>query len=309
MRCLMLLYGQPFREGKAGFYKPEETDPERLIRQARATKTHLDFFEHLKNTFNISIDTVLCTYKAKNLYDLLHKKYNFLEDKDKNHIIDPKKTSRFLMINTVTQHIKKLLKTPNIYNTYDFIFALRIDVALKPYFLKCFDPYEQKIKMCFPVVFPVVDITELPVAKTAHKLISDPDEEKKRYSYNVRAGDIMFFFPKKLYKKVQSFKAHHTALDFLLKNKGLQRHEIDFYIHTRHNVNTSLSWNPLFWLTDRPFSKKKHNLEIFSDAFGKVLYNQNEVFTIVDYKKLYPDDLNDGYKLKTENELGADFWV
>ena len=302
MRGLILLYGQPFRERKENFYNSETENLERLMHQAHATKTHLDFFEHLKNTFNISLDIVLCTYKTENLYNLLHKKYNFLEDK--NYFINSEKTSSTIMLNSVNKRIKGLLNSPDIYNTYDFIFVLRIDVALKPYFLKCFDPYEQKIKMCFPIV----DIKEIPVAKTIPELILDPTE-KKRQIFEPRVGDIMFFFPKNLYKKVKKFNAHHDAVVVLSQNKKLQSQEIDLYIHTRHNVNTTLSWNPLFWLPDRKFSKKKYNLEIFRDAIGKVLYSKNSVSTFADYEKLYPDDLNDEYMLKIQNEFGADFWV
>ena len=280
-KALVILYGQPFRNGNGFNLK---IDQKILNNQFICTQTHLDFYKFIKEKYGINIETIFFTYKdAGVLIHFLKEAYNYIEDKSIFYA-EPSRhpaASKFFL-NWVTRDFLKLLKT-NFCSEYEFVFLLRFDVALDSFFYQnYFDPYEKKLKMAFPVF----------------------------WGGYLQNADVLFYIPKNLFNKIPNFYAWHSCYTSLLNNKNISHKEMGYYLMTRHACNVQICWNPLFWIPHRKNSNILFN-HIFSEQdlldksalFGQSRAKNNYLPHNTNYNFLYPIENINSSREKITKEI------
>ena len=169
VKGLFIFLGESFRTGLQG---SRIIGQENSIKgQLEACDSHVLFFNHLKDKFNININICLSTYTTT-LTPLLIDKYS--DFNVKTNIFDRGNLHMGFLFNSslVQYDIQK----------FDFIFIIRIDLILKPYLYDVFIPRDK-------ILFPFVQI---PLLNKKNDLYWDIFAEC--------CPDTMFYIPNKYYE-------------------------------------------------------------------------------------------------------------
>jgi hypothetical protein len=224
-RCLIIFIGESFRDGtQSSRQKDTEWSYEP---QHNASISHRKFIEHVKE-LGVEVDVIINTYNTKYEEDLKKWYNDYLIDYiSNNKLIGIEK----LLNNSIEKHQKNI-------EIYDFIFAIRIDLFLKDYFLEKFNPYWDKIYF--------TNITWREIYKT--------------YNNEPRIADTMIFIPHQYFYLFNlNLYLNHDAW-FLYKNDyNLTNNDMDFIIETFHDSDSYKDLNPLYYMVCRPENKIWHS--------------------------------------------------
>jgi len=224
-KCLIIFIGESFRDG-IQHSRQKDTD-ESYDSQNNASKSHNKFIEHITD-MGIDVDVIINTYDTKYENDL-NKWYD-------NYLIDYMKNDKLIgiekLLNNVIEKYEKKIKD------YDFVFAIRIDLFLKDYFIEKFDPYWDKIYFS--------NITWREMYKT--------------YNNEPRIADTMIFIPHQYFFLFNlNLYLNHDSW-FMYKNEyNLTNNDMDFIINTYHDSDSYKDLNPLYYMVSRPESKIWHS--------------------------------------------------
>ena len=128
-KCLIVLYGESFREGNQ-HTRLRDTDTS-YTNQMNACDSHIKFIEMLKNKYNITSDVCISTYKTK--YE------NELKEKYKNVSLIYKSEDNLIGYNEIA---KKGYENIDLTN-YKFILLTRNDILFKDEFINNFKEYDK----------------------------------------------------------------------------------------------------------------------------------------------------------------------
>lgn len=244
-KCLIVLYGEAFRDGKSN---------ERIIdtetgfnNQMLACDSHLKFIDMLKTKYSISTDVVISTYETK--YE------NELKEKYKNNNLIYKKEKELIGWDNIMQNG---IKNIDLFK-YKFILFTRNDVFLKDQFINEFILYDK-----ITYLSQNLTVFDCYVNKTT-KIISPS------------VNPSIIYVPNKYFNIIHDINADHTSW-YNLKNKyNYDTEQIGFMLNTHHDANTYTGWNPYYKFIGRDES------QIWIDKDKINIYLQNkECYTKVE---------------------------
>ena len=266
MKGLILLKGESFRDG--GQDSRKLATEEAYINQKKATKSHLLFLRKLLSQ-NVHVDLNITTYNTVYTDELL-KWYS-----DEFNIIRACINDNATNFDQVTPIQDSLLShvintdsstsLPAL-NSYNFIFFLRFDCALKSKFINIFDLKWNTIR--FPFVRKWQQVYDY--SPSVHKLNKIKEYiSKTNLLYFPVVSDVLWYVPRKyidrLFNTSQPY-AHpwHSGWADLITNYSLSFNDMDVMLNTMHQSNTQFGANPLYSLISRnEYIGKDSNLEIF----------------------------------------------
>ncbi len=246
-KCLIVLIGESFRLGGQG--TRNRGSKESFPGQMEACDSHLNFFRHLKEKFNIESHVLINTYKTKYDADLMNK---YLDNELEGELFFNSNDEPLGLQNLFNQSCDLILKKVFI-SDFDFIYFIRIDLVLKKNFLKSFYPNNEKVTWPF-VCFAYFHEKLVPFYQYAH---------------TPRVSDLMVYIPKKFFYLVENKKINfgHDGW-FHLKNQGIDQNLI---INTLHDADSAKDWNPLYRISGRPESDVWWSLNFYIDENYQVL--------------------------------------
>ena len=182
MKLLLLLVGSCFRDGGQDS-KLVDTDRSYLA-QKNAFESHNLLIKYLNND-NIDVDIIINTYKTKYENDLK----NWYSHSLKQILINDQLIGLENLVNNALNKFNECYSY-NVYDYYDGILILRLDLFLKNEFFINFDPYSEKI------LFPFISW------KHSFKVNNCP-----------RVSDTLMFIPKKyLFLMIHGFYTHQSII-------------------------------------------------------------------------------------------------
>ena len=217
MKGLLLLYGECFREGINGSRLTDT--PTSYLSQKEASLSHVVFCDAMKKK-GVDMNILIHTYHTKYEKDLRSwysypttyvgkKKYPFKTSGDA--------LTSFMRI------------TKKIDRSYDFILLTRLDILLKPSFLKIVNPKWDKIYFF--------------------------SQNWSFYKCGFNEGNIptvnpiIQFIPKKHYYMLNHIDLDHSGWETYYK---LGITELDFMIEEYHDATTYLDYNSYYKMVGRP---------------------------------------------------------
>ena len=226
MKGCLLFYGASFRLG--GQHTTNQGSIESYSEQMKACMSHKEWITLLESK-KIHVDVCISSYTTPFNQDLLSvyphvTKYTFHSELiGQNNLID----------NGLRQ-----IHLPS----YDFVFLLRIDIYLKPYFLNMVPTWKE-------IRWP--SICMKPRHTTLHK--------------HPRVNDMMLYVPKKYYICLPYFKKGygHDLWDFLIRHTHLTYRDLDTMLPTFHDSDSAKDFNPLYYIVNREQSPIHHTRDTF----------------------------------------------
>jgi hypothetical protein len=122
---------------------------------------------------------------------------------------------------------------------YEFVFYIRIDLVLKPFFFESFRTTDNK------VLWPFVCWRQ---------------DYKTGLGFP-RVCDLMVFVPRARYHllKCAAIILAHESYEYLVCNRLLSEHDIGYIVNTYHDSDSQKDWNPLYWTANRPSTDVWHS--------------------------------------------------
>jgi hypothetical protein len=224
MNGLLLLFGEAFREGKTQTRKRDSKKS--ILPQKNACESHTRFCKYLKDVHAISMDVLIDTY------DTIH------ESKLKSWYSNPltyKSNKNLMGLKIVQDAVNAINKN------YDFIFITRVDIFIKPYFYKIFNPNWNKLLfLC---------------------------QEWKSFNCGLYKDTVTYplvntmfeFIPKSYFKVLNNVTVEHCAWQHYMKIFNLTALDMGYMIKDKHSGNTQLDFNPYYRIVGRPEHKIHHD--------------------------------------------------
>jgi hypothetical protein len=223
-RGLLILIGECFRDG-CSTSRTRDTENS-LFTQKLACESHTKLIDDLYKNHNVIMDTIINTYTTK-YEDQLKKWYGdrLIEYNSQDNLIGMQN-----LLNNITKKIDK--------STYDFVFALRIDVILKEKFYEVFDHSWTRITFANICWIDCCRITN--------------DEP--------RISDVMVFIPKRLFWIFDRYVYlwHDSWINYKY-SYNMTNDDLNFMIDTYHDSNPAMDWNPLYKFAGREESQIWHS--------------------------------------------------
>ena len=221
-RGLFLFFGECFRWG--GQYTKNRDSDISYEPQKRACMSHKQIIQQIE-TSGYEIDIAFASYETKwetDLCDWYSKKPVYSKFHSE---LDGQETI-----------CRSALACIDL-NKYTFIQIIRIDLELKPLFIKRFNPEWSKI------MFPAVCW-----------LFAEDFKKCNRSIWNCpRIIDCSIFVPRKFFNLIKNqFYLNHDAWFYYKHHAGSYQPEMDVMIRTFHDSNTQNDWNPLYRIVGRP---------------------------------------------------------
>ena len=219
MRGLILLLGEAFRSGGQGSRIRGEIAS--YHEQEMACHSHIDFMKYLKKEKNIDMEVYISSYHTR--YDKrLLKTY-------KNYLVGNGFYDRAMGLNRLLDESMKRIRK----DRYDFIFFVRVDLFLKPFFFEKFEVWD---KMKYSNI-----------CWTLHN-------RDHMYNNFPRVSDMMFYIPKKYYHcKVRL--CHESWFFLRRQNRKIKNSDVGVIVKTFHDSDSQKDWNPIYRIVNRPESK------------------------------------------------------
>jgi hypothetical protein len=243
-RCLLLLYGQSFREGNMGTLKID-TDFSYKTQKA-ATESHINFIKHLKYKYDIDTDIIINTYDTK------------YEDEFKswygNNLVLYNKNKKLIGVNNLVDNIiTKFISEYNNINNYDFVLLTRCDIYLKPEFNNLINPNWEKI------MFVSQNWT--------YWFCGFIDKSE------ARVNPIIKFIPYKYFSIFNNnnnifsntISVDHDGWYYYKNNYNLINDDMDFMLDTYHDADSYKDFNPVYYMVSRPENQTWHDKDIKID--------------------------------------------
>ena len=235
MRGLVMILGESFRMGTQN--TRTRGTPESYAEQIRACESHIAFLRYISNKYRMDhppcvfVASYTTPFDAKLLY--VYRKY----------ISGHRLYKDVVGINTLLQESlafilknEKLTTMADLKTKYDFILFLRIDLFLKDYFIKNFDPRADLI------LYP--SICFLPYDKVGK---------------HPRVNDTMMFVPAKYFEYFPSIEISHESWYYLVSRTDLTHEDLGTMVKTYHDSDSFKDWNPLYYIVNREQNQIFHS--------------------------------------------------
>jgi len=259
-KCLLLLYGESFRDGGQS---SRTIDTERSYKfQKAASTSHMNFINYLKEKHNIYTDVIINTYNTK--YENDFKSWY----KDNLKIYNSNK--ELIGFNNLVNNIIKKVITEYKIDEYEFIILTRCDIYLKPEFHKIFNPFWGKI------MFASQEWTYYNCGYI--------DDGQPRVNHTIK------FIPKKYFNLLNNtISADHDSWSYYKKYHNLKDDDMDFILNAFHDADSYKDFNPLYYMVSRPENQTWHDrTEIIDKSkYGKpenLLCNKGDINYQDDFK-------------------------
>ena len=255
MKLLFIIAGGSFRIGST--QNRNYGSKEAYNEQIRASKSHIDFINHLKNKYNILIDVIISTYSTDYDNDLINIYSDYIIDK--NLFKYDNGNGLKGIHNIFRESYKHYLKD------YDAVLFFRIDIILKQKLFDIFNPYCQKI--LFPFILSKINVT--------NRNIYD-----KYPSGHPKHSDMLLFIPKKYFNIINIINIGHGTWEELVGGEcGFVNHgkniltydDFDCMIYSYHDSDSEKDWNPLYYTVNRGQADFKNWIDM--GIFDKNNYN------------------------------------
>jgi hypothetical protein len=249
MRGLLLITGEAFREGMQGS-RTRDTDAS-FQPQKMASESHVDFCNYIKEKYGVKIDIFINTYDTKYEKEL-KSWYPNCKYKSNKTLLGPK-----LVQNAVNE----------IDKDYDFIFLLRPDIFIKPYFYSVFNPKW----------------------KTIHFFSQNYTRWKCGMSGPYPLVNSTFqFIPKKYIQVCTNIVFDHDAWQHYHEIFHIPQSKMDFMVNTYHDADSYKDYNPYYRYVGRPECTVWHDR---GKTINRKLFGKNNTC-----KKKVPDWKNKSFK-------------
>ena len=218
-KCLIVLYGESFREGNQ-HTRLRDTDTS-YTNQMNACDSHIKFIEMLKNKYNITSDVCISTYKTK--YE------NELKEKYKNVSLIYKSEDNLIGYNEIA---KKGYENIDLTN-YKFILLTRNDILFKDEFINNFKEYDKIMYVsqgsasfhdCYLDGSPVVNPCIIIVPNTYFNIMND-------------------------------INVDHNSWKVLYELHNYNKDHMGFMLNTYHDADSYKDWNPYYKMVSREESQ------------------------------------------------------
>ena len=240
IRILFALIGESFRLGPQ--FTRNRGHPEAVEAQLEACRSHVDFFNHLRQLdqetcceVDVSIDTrttpyddaLRATYEGAGVKVL---RANFVPDSQHTTNVHSYVDMCLDGIDALNEDVDDA----NVYDTYDMIAFIRIDLFLKDAMKDHFHPTRMMSRITF------ASITWLP--------------DHKINGHLPRVVDMMAFVPRRYYGTLRgrAFLLDHASWWFLVTHANLSNDDIGLLVDTYHDSDSHKDWNPLYYIVNRP---------------------------------------------------------
>jgi len=228
-KFLFVPMGETFRYRLDGNHRGRGT-LESYDLQIKASQSHIDLLDVISNDYEC---------------DILYHFYSMNQQYDSD-LIDLYKSSGYNVSGFFTEN---LIGEVNFYNKtytyltqkelfeYEYIFFIRVDFFLKPYFKKIYNYKDNRI------LFAHVN----EICRGYHS--NHYNEPSVNY--------MMLHIPKKFFNELLLGKImdYHGSYSHCLRN-GISADDLWFMIDTYHSSNSEYVWNPIFHQVGRPESKE-----------------------------------------------------
>jgi len=230
MKGILLFSGECFRMGDQG--SKDRGSDAAYPQQMEAAYSHIRLIESLEQKgYDMSVYISSYTTKFDEEFKNVYAKYLLGCDFHADLI------SQHFLIHNAIQTIENI-------EQYDFLLLLRIDLYLKDHFISIMNPTWDK------VLFPSI----------CHK----PHHTTGSSVPFPRVNDMMIFIPKKYFYCIPFIiyrgiwiGGHDQWMDFIVH--GLTTEDMDMMIDTFHDSNSSIDWNPIYYVVNRPQSMATYN--------------------------------------------------
>jgi hypothetical protein len=247
MKCLILILGESFRTGSQGSRikgKQESYDE-----QIKACNRHIDFLKFLEQKYDLDISVSLLSYKT-------------MFDKDLENIYSKYIIKYEILNNTIGLDGLFHRSYSNIDITnYNFILYFRIDLYLKNYFYKIFNPCWSTIR--FATIL---------WSKYRPCGIYPP------------SNDMIIFIPKRYFNYLSKINlSSHCTWKGLLEN-NLSNNDLDTMLDTFHDSDSEKDLNPLYYVVNRPSKTVWHDEKLIFNKYTfpkSNSFNYNNIYYIV----------------------------
>lgn len=243
-KFLVIITGEAFRKG--GYHSRKRDKAESIPEQLKASESQMDFLNFVSKKFNMGYDVSLNCYKSIYIDQLLNI-YQPLYDNSNKYIEAWKQKKQTL------QAIKDI---PDL-NVYESILILRVDLIIKEYFWRVFDP------LCEKIMFPCI-------MHTSYCKVRNTDLP--------RVVDTFMFIPKKQFDNILNRQiwdiAIHTSYFYCIEG-GLSHSHLGFYTNTYHDSNTQHCWNPLYTICNRPVSTSWSDYNKHYNEHNEMIHSAN----------------------------------
>lgn len=257
-KCLIVLIGESFRVGGQGTRNRGST--ESFAEQIEACESHLNFFRHLKEKFNIESHVFINTYTTKYDLELINK---YLDNELEGDLFFNINKEPIGLQNLFNQSCDLILKKVRI-SDFDFVYFIRIDLILKKNFSKKFYLNNEK------VIWPF----------TCFAYFMDNLVPFYKYLNSPRISDLMVYIPKKFFYLIEDKKIsfYHDGWHNL-KEQGVQQ---ELLINTLHDSDSQKDWNPLYRISGRPETDIWWSLNFYIDENLQVMRKLNDKWVLHD---------------------------
>jgi hypothetical protein len=215
MKCLIIIFGESFRTGSQG--TRIKGRQESYDEQIKASNSHIDFFKFLEGKYNLDISVSLLSYQT--IFD------KDLENIYSKYIIKYESLNNMIGLNGIFHRSYSKIDI----NNYNFILYIRVDLYLKKYFYKIFNPYWNTIRFAT-------------ILWTKYRPCGDYPP----------INDMIIFIPKIYFNYLPKFDlTWHGAWKSLIEG-GLQLNDLDTMLNTFHDSDSEKDLNPLYYIVNRP---------------------------------------------------------
>jgi hypothetical protein len=220
-KFVVFFIGASFRTG--GQWSIIRGQPDSYNEQKEACNSHIDFLNFVKEKYQYEADIVVGTYDTPYTNEL-KEWYSTYTDAGIFNFYDDLVGLTSLFHRSFSSIEEKL-------EEYDFILYIRIDLILKEYFKRVFNPFDNQIKftgVCF---------------SRYHAEYGSP-----------RIVDMIMFYPKKYYDKhiLSIIPIGHETWWWIKNRSNNDLIEMDLYTKTLHDSDSFKDWNPLYKIANRP---------------------------------------------------------
>ena len=238
-KLLIISSGGTFREGGNGVHAMGK--PESVETQRKASESHVAFARYVKYAFGIETDFLVNTYNTA--FDETLKTF-YPAGTDFTFREFDKNTVRHVIFGHGIQHASEREDFPKL-DEYAAVFFIRPDLYLKPGFFSYFKPFDK-----FTLGFLAMSFQEL-----------DPVE-----SMNC---DILLYAPHSTFEVVSESIAGSVYVFYMneFNFKPFKGLPVGFMINTFHVTDSKQTSNPLYFIVDRPESKKSISLGLTYDDY------------------------------------------
>jgi hypothetical protein len=213
-KCLIVLYGESFREGQQ--YSRVRDTSNSYVTQMSASDSHLKFMDMLKYKYNIDSDVSISTYNTK--YE------NELKEKYKGKQLFFNSEENLIGYINIA---KKGLENIDLKN-YKFILFTRNDIYLKDEFIKNFKEYDKITYISQHTITHDCYLNGTPVV-----------------------NPTIIYVPHKYFKIINDIEVGHNSWKLLYDMHGLNKNDLGFMLDTYHDADSYKGWNPYYKMVQR----------------------------------------------------------